>query len=251
MAIYTYFETWRPLIEGQSYKMTDAPAIEVKIPVGDTKYVILVIDGNNELKWTNEVTAWQYTNCSVERTTHSVYDKDSNRRITFQSNGYYITVTSEECLLQRTADGLETMELREYVVPELSSISIKKSVPTSTASTASTTYNGWVVPEKYTAIPSDIQGDTQDVSAYFGNVGYLNINFRYMKNADAMHEALGRVNTFGRGVDWIYYPTENSTVIGGGDVYVGIRQDTYTSCYYMTARGTEGLTFMLENLMED
>lgn len=252
MVVVAWFYGWKPAIEGVTeFLRTEATPRKVTIPLGGREYVDIYVDGiNSVLEETNQLTLWRFNDNRVVRTKEHLDGKPlsgpvnymSNREVYRQYNDYYVSVASDNRYVGVSKDSLMKASVYTAPCPKMDENNQILELPDVSLPTEYKEEEGW-------NLPVDVEGmilsRSKDDMSYHKGAWYFNYNFRYQKQWDAITDAATRVCALsGQNLDW-WYLSGNTFIAKAGNEYACVKQDTYTSCYFISSND---LAYILLNL---
>lgn len=252
MGIVAWFYAIVPEVEGNTnFKLSGDGYFYVTVPLGGRTYINVPIDNmNTELQETNQLTMWKYNDSRIVRTSYHEPGKpykgdimyNTNKEVYKQIDSYYVSVHSDESWLGYTAEEFQNCQPYEAPVPDLEKETQIESLPNVELPTDYDPDAKWKLPMDVEELV--LSQSSEDMS-YYKNGWYFNYNFRYQKWGDAIADAAARVCALsGQGLDW-YYTGDGVFIAKSGNEIACVRQETYTSCYFISSND---LAYILLNL---
>lgn len=252
MGAFAWYYSIKSEIEGNTnFKSTDAIPRVVTVPLGGTTYVDVRMDGiNTELEETNQLTLWKFNDGRIVRTMNHEAGKQLTGEVMYTTNkevyrkygNYYVSASSEESYVDISKEGFLTNEAYEAPCPEMTEENQLKELPNVDIPTDFQTEGVWKLPKEVEKIA--LSQSSEDMS-YYRDSWYLNYNFRYQKQADAIIDAATRVCALSHlPLEW-WYMDDNLFIAKSGDEIACVKQLNYTSCYFISSND---LSYVMLNI---
>ena len=253
LAAYTWFYSLKPEMEGNTNFLTSGAGTTrtITVPLGGTEYIDIVIDGvNTELMEGNNLTTWRFNDITVIRTREHLDGKPysgncwymSNREVYGQYGDYYVSAVSDNRLVGVTAECLVGAQPYTASHTPLTEDNMISELPQVDSNLEYDIEGEWKLPKDVTEL---VMSSSSDDKSYYKNGWYFNYNFRYQKRTDAIEDAATRVCAISKqDIDW-WYDDGEVFIAKAGNEYACVRQNTYTSCDYISSND---LSYILLNL---
>lgn len=249
---YTWFYALKPEIEGNTnFLRTDMSPILVTVPLGGRQYVDVMMDGiNTELVESNQLTVWRFNDGRLVRTrdheTGYVVSGSvmymSNREVYRLYDTYYVSASSDNRYVDVACESLKANAAYTAACPEMNEENQITELPETELPMEYENSGTWKLPRDVTQVA--LSQSVDDMS-YYKSGWYFNYNFRYQKHGDAVVDAATRVCAISHEpLDW-WYDDGNVFIAKAGDEYACVKQDTYTSCYFISSND---LSYILLNI---
>lgn len=242
MGVVSWYYGVKPAIEGNmNFLRTDESPVSVTIPLGGTLYVDISIDGvNTDLEGTNRLTMWKFNDNRIVRTREHLDGETvgsgvmymSNKEVYRQFGDYYISISSDERNVDVACESLKSAVPYAAPCPKMDENNRISELPSVELPADYKQEGEWRLPVDVEEI---IMSKSSNDRSYYTKDMYLNYNFRYQKQNDAIVDAATRVCALsGQDLDW-WYLSGDVFIAKSGDEVVCVKQRNYTSCYFISS----------------
>jgi hypothetical protein len=169
----------------------------------------------------------------------------SNKEVYRRFGDYYVSVVSDDRILEVSKDSLVKSSVYTVQCPELTEQNRVSALPDVELPDDYIEITPWRLPE---GVEEILLSSSKDDRSFAKNGWYFNYNFRYQKNKDAISDAASRVVALSKQpLDW-WWKSGDTFICKAGDEFACVKQINYTSCYFISCND---LAYLLLNIQEE
>lgn len=252
MGTFAWYKDIKPGVEINTdfIRTSNAPQ-SVIVPLGGNTYVKVDVDGvNANLVESNQLTLWKFNDLTIVRTASHEQGRylsgnvmyTSNKEVYTKYGNYYISATSDNSYIDVSKEGFMTNEAYTATCPEMTEDNRLRELPNEVSPVDFNTEGIWKLPKEVKKIV--LSQSSEDMSYHKDN-WYLNYNFRYQKQSDAIIDAATRVCAVsGKPLEW-WYQDGPIFIARAGNEIACVKQLNYTSCYFISSND---LSYVILNI---